>query len=304
MFGSSITLQSISGLGPEDEEKLKKAKMFALEQTMKFAQSQQMPNQSNQMAALADAAQRQRAILLMSRIYIGSIYYELGEDILRQAFCPFGNIRSVNLSWDALTMKHKGYAFVEYETVDAAQMALEQMNGALLAGRPIKVGRPNNVPQAAPIFAKMNEEARDYNRIYVSSIHLDLTEAEIKSVFEAFGHVRSVQLSPDINPTKHRGWGYVEYTNQRSCEEAIKSMNLFDLGGQFIRVGRALTPPLPLLPPNSTIPLTATSMFGLVDGSIMASPFNNNSDVNMPFSNSSKLNHFNSVEYIYYEYSL
>ena len=155
-------------------------------------------------------------------------------------------------------MKHKGYAFVEFETVDAAQLSLEQMDGALMGGRPIKVGRPNNVPQAAPIFAKMNEEAREYHRVYVASINLDVTEDELKSVFEVFGSVRSVQLAPDTNPVRHRGWGYVEYASQKSCDEAIASMNLFTLGGQYLRVGRALTPPLPLMPPNASLPFTGS----------------------------------------------
>ena len=260
MIGASINIYGITGLTDEEEEKLKKAKQYALEETMKFAQSQQAHNQQNQMLALADAAQRQRALLLMSRIYVGSIYYELGEDTLKTAFCPFGTVKSINMSWDAITMKHKGYAFVEFETVDAAQLSLEQMDGALMGGRPIKVGRPNNVPQAAPIFAKMNEEAREYHRVYVASINLDVTEDELKSVFEVFGPVRSVQLAPDVNPTKHRGWGYVEYATQKSCDEAIGSMNLFTLGGQYLRVGRALTPPLPLMPPNASMPFTGSSM--------------------------------------------
>ena len=36
-------------------------------------------------------------------------------------------------------MKHKGYSFVEYETPEAAQLALEQMNGVVIGGRNIKV---------------------------------------------------------------------------------------------------------------------------------------------------------------------
>ena len=263
MIGASINIYGVTGLTEEEEEKLKKAKKYALEETMKFAQSQQVHNQQNQMLALADAAQRQRALLLMSRIYVGSIYYELGEDTLKTAFCPFGTVKSINMSWDAITMKHKGYAFVEFETVDAAQLSLEQMDGALMGGRPIKVGRPNNVPQAAPIFAKMNEEAREYHRVYVASINLDVTEEELKSVFEVFGGVRSVQLAPDVNPTKHRGWGYVEYAIQKSCDEAIASMNLFTLAGQYLRVGRALTPPLPLMPPNASMPFTGASLSSL-----------------------------------------
>lgn len=35
-----------------------------------------------------------------------------------------------------------------------------------------------------------------------------------------------------------RGIAFIEYKTLQCCAEAINSMNLFDLGGQFIRVGR------------------------------------------------------------------
>jgi len=149
------------------------------------------------------------------------------------------------MSWDSATMKHKGYAFVEFETAEAAQLALEQMNGVVIGGRNIKVGRPNNVPQAAPIIAHIQEEAAKYPRIYVASIHPDLSQDDMKSVFEAFGKIKKVDLAPDNSPGKHRGWGYIEYDNHKSSADAIASMNLFDLGGQFLRVGRVSTLALP-----------------------------------------------------------
>lgn len=41
------------------------------------------------------------------------------------------------------------FAFVEYEMPEAAQLALEQMNGVMIGGRNIKVGRPSNMPQVS-----------------------------------------------------------------------------------------------------------------------------------------------------------
>ena len=70
---------------------------------------------------------------------MGSINFELGEESVRQGFEPFGTIKSINLSWDSVAMKHKGYSFMEYENAEAAQLALEQMNGVVIGGRNIKV---------------------------------------------------------------------------------------------------------------------------------------------------------------------
>lgn len=43
----------------------------------------------------------------------------------------------------------------------------------------------------------------------------------------------------------------VEYDKAQSALDAVASMNLFDLGGQYLRVGKAVTPPVPLLTPTA-----------------------------------------------------
>ncbi|GLH16611.1 Poly(U)-binding-splicing factor half pint [Gryllus bimaculatus] len=234
---------------------------------LKWGSTQQMASQRSQV-------QRQQALALMCRladmaslfsvrhsvapskellshlgpfandgVYVGSISFELKEDTIRQAFLPFGPIKSINMSWDPVTQKHKGFAFVEYDIPEAAQLSLEQMNGVMIGGRNIKVGRPSNMPQAQSVIDEITEEAKQYNRIYVASIHPDLTEDDIKSVFEAFGPIKYCKLAPGSTPNRHKGYGFIEYETQQAAMEAIASMNLFDLGGQYLRVGRAITPP-------------------------------------------------------------
>ncbi|XP_069771272.1 poly(U)-binding-splicing factor PUF60-like isoform X6 [Narcine bancroftii] len=237
-------------LNPEQQEALQKAKKYAMEQSIKSVLVKQtIAHQQQQLTNLQMAAQRQRALAIMCRVYVGSIYYELGEDTIRQAFAPFGPIKSIDMSWDSVTMKHKGFAFVEYEVPEAAQLALEQMNSVMLGGRNIKVGRPSNIGQAQPIIDQLAEEARAFNRIYVASVHPDLSDDDIKSVFEAFGKIKSCTLARDPTTGKHKGYGFIEYEKAQSSQDAVSSMNLFDLGGQFLRVGKAVTPPMPLMTP-------------------------------------------------------
>ncbi|KOC59191.1 Poly(U)-binding-splicing factor half pint, partial [Habropoda laboriosa] len=207
-----------------------------------------------QMASQRNQVQRQQALALMCRVYVGSISFELKEDTIRQAFLPFGPIKSINMSWDPVTQKHKGFAFVEYEIPEAAQLALEQMNGVMIGGRNIKVvGRPSNMPQAQSVIDEITEESKHYNRIYIASIHQDLTEDDIKSVFEAFGPITYCKLAQGSSPHRHKGYGFIEYETMQAALEAIASMNLFDLGGQYLRVGRAITPPNALMgPPSGT----------------------------------------------------
>uniref|UniRef100_A0A8C2TJC9 Poly(U) binding splicing factor 60 n=1 Tax=Coturnix japonica TaxID=93934 RepID=A0A8C2TJC9_COTJA len=114
---------------------------------------------------------------------------------------------------------------------------------------PLQVGRPSNIGQAQPIIDQLAEEARAFNRIYVASVHQDLSDDDIKSVFEAFGKIKSCTLARDPTTGKHKGYGFIEYEKAQSSQDAVSSMNLFDLGGQYLRVGKAVTPPMPLLTP-------------------------------------------------------
>jgi len=74
------------------------------------------------------------------RLYVGSLHFNINEEMLRGIFEPFGSIQSISLMMDYETGRSKGYGFVTYEKVEDAKKAMEQMNGFELAGRPMKVG--------------------------------------------------------------------------------------------------------------------------------------------------------------------
>ncbi|CAI5437503.1 unnamed protein product [Caenorhabditis angaria] len=238
----------LSKLSSKRKDDLHNAKRYAMDISIKQIilrqQKQQQENaQKQQMYA--------QALSIMSRIYVGSISFEVREEMLRKAFDPFGPIKSINMSWDPTTGHHKTFAFVEYEIPEAALLAQESMNGQMLAGRNLKCNSmmfqearlPTNMPQAQPIIDMVQKDAKKYFRVYVASVHPDLSETDLKSVFEAFGEVVKCQLARTPNGRGHRGFGYIEFNNITSQNEAISGMNMFDLGGQFLRVGKCVTPP-------------------------------------------------------------
>jgi len=100
------------------------------------------------------------------------------------------------------------------------------------------------------------------NRIYVGSIHWDLTAEDIKTVFEAFGPVKSCVLMPNPETGKHKGYGFVEYEDSKAAEEAIQQMNGWDLGGRPIKVGRAISS-TPLLSSPGLLPGVPSPMGNL-----------------------------------------
>lgn len=90
---------------------------------------------------------------------------------------------------------------------------------------------------------------------------INLLNFLFSSVFEAFGPITYCKLAYGASAHKHKGYGFIEYASLPAALEAIASMNLFDLGGQYLRVGRAITPPNALAgPPQASAMPTAAAV--------------------------------------------
>ena len=210
----------------------------------------------------------------LCRVYIGNIHFELSQDDIRRTFSGFGTIVNMMTSKDPITQRHKGFCFIDYSTADSAQAAIDHMNGFQLAGRPLKLGRPKNegknavpgmpilplyyspVPPpklsqqrvrealevAQSVATQINSQtaAGSANKVYVGSIHWDITEKELMTVFSACGTILSCHLSPNPETGKHRGYGFIEFAMAEQAEEAIRRMNNFELAGRRLKVNRAV----------------------------------------------------------------
>eukprot|EP00771_Trimastix_marina_P002922 gnl/Trimastix_PCT/4096.p1 GENE.gnl/Trimastix_PCT/4096~~gnl/Trimastix_PCT/4096.p1 ORF type:complete len:246 (-),score=18.98 gnl/Trimastix_PCT/4096:45-755(-) len=83
-----------------------------------------------------------------TRIYVGSLSYELQEDEIKSIFSSFGPVKSVSLQREQLTGVSKGFCFLEFVHPESAEAALESMNGFMFGGRQIRVGPPTPCTQA------------------------------------------------------------------------------------------------------------------------------------------------------------
>ncbi|CAH8829904.1 unnamed protein product [Trichobilharzia szidati] len=228
-------------LDEDQKSALEKAKKFAIEQSIKAALEKQSLQKHLHPSYNAKRAQ---TLSLLNRIYVGSISYDLREDAIKRVFSPFGLVRSVNLSWDSLNLKHKGFAFVEFEHPEAAFLASQSTNNITLGGRQLKVGRPSNLLNADSLIEDLIKENGLEKKIYVSGVHKELNEDDVSLVFEAFGKISLCKLNPDPSKLqKHLGFGFIEYESVQSAFDAIANMNMFDLGGQYLRVCKAISPP-------------------------------------------------------------
>lgn len=74
----------------------------------------------------------------MTSIYVGNLPFSASEDEVRQQFEAFGDVDRVKLISDRETGRPRGFGFVEMAT-DAANAAIEALNGQDMGGRPLRV---------------------------------------------------------------------------------------------------------------------------------------------------------------------
>ncbi|CAM9687655.1 unnamed protein product [Ectocarpus sp. 8 AP-2014] len=72
-------------------------------------------------------------------VYVGGLEEQVNEEILHAAFVPFGDIVEVNLPKDHVANTHRGFGFVEFEVEEDAKAAIDNMDGAELYGKVLRV---------------------------------------------------------------------------------------------------------------------------------------------------------------------
>lgn len=60
-------------------------------------------------------------------VYVGGLADEVTEQLVNDAFIPFGDIVEIQMPVDYESQKHRGFAFVEFETAEDASAAIDNM---------------------------------------------------------------------------------------------------------------------------------------------------------------------------------
>jgi len=80
-------------------------------------------------------------------------------------------------------------------------------------------------------------------KLLIRYLSRNITEAELKVLFEAHGTVQSCNLVMDKATGQSKGFGFVEMPRQGEAKAAMQSMNGKDIEGSKIRVKKAESKP-------------------------------------------------------------
>ncbi|CAN9503921.1 unnamed protein product [Ophioblennius macclurei] len=169
----------------------------------------------------------------VGNIFIKNLDKSIDNKALYDTFSAFGNILSCKVVCDE--NGSKGYGFVHFETQEAAERAIEKMNGMLLNDRKVFVGRFKSRKERE---AELGARAKEFTNVYIKNFGEDMDDEKLRDVFSKFGSAMSSRVMID-DTGKSRGFGFVSFERHEDAQKAVDEMNGKELNGKLIYVGRA-----------------------------------------------------------------
>ncbi len=80
---------------------------------------------------------------MAKKIFVGNISWNVRDQDLFNAFSKYGKLAEARVIVDQQTHRSKGFGFITFEDNNDALTAIAEMNGAMLNGRPLRIGEAN-----------------------------------------------------------------------------------------------------------------------------------------------------------------
>lgn len=165
-------------------------------------------------------------------IFIKNLDKAIDHKALHDTFSSFGNILSCKVATDS-SGQSKGYGFVQYDSDEAAQKAIEKLNGMLLNDKQVYVG---------PFLRKQEREmAMDkakFTNVFVKNLSESTTEEDLKNIFGEFGTITSAVVMRDADGTS-RCFGFVNFESADDAAQSVDTLNGQTFDNKEWYVGKA-----------------------------------------------------------------
>ncbi|KAJ8765555.1 hypothetical protein K2173_014677 [Erythroxylum novogranatense] len=158
-------------------------------------------------------------------------------------FSKAGKVRDVRLIVDRNSRRSKGVGYIEFYDAMSVPMAIA-LSGQLLLGQPVMV-KPSeaekNLVQSTASSGGTGGVTGPYGpvdrKLYVGNLHFNMTEMQLRQLFEPFGAVELVQLPLDLETGQCKGFGFVQFAQVENAKAAQSALNgKLEIAGRTIKV--------------------------------------------------------------------
>lgn len=170
----------------------------------------------------------------VGNVFIKNLDKSIDNKAMYDTFSAFGNILSCKVATDEVG-NSKGYGFVHFETEEAANKSIDKVNGMLLNGKKVYVGK--FIPRKER-EKELGEKAKRFTNVYIKNFPEDLSDEQLRDIFEKYGRITSCKIMTS-DEGKCKGFGFVAFEDPEAAEKACDDMNAKEMNGKTLYVGRA-----------------------------------------------------------------
>ncbi|KAJ8078845.1 Protein phosphatase PP2A regulatory subunit B [Marasmius tenuissimus] len=167
-------------------------------------------------------------------IFIKNLDEAIDNKALHDTFAAFGNVLSCKVATDEQG-RSKGYGFVHYETAEAANTAIDNVNGMLLNDKKVYVGHHISRKERQ---SKLDEMKSQFTNLYIKNLDPETTQEEFEKLFMQYGNITSAVVQIDEDG-KSKGFGFVNYGTHEEAQKAVDALHDTEINGRKLFVTRA-----------------------------------------------------------------
>ena len=124
----------------------------------------------------------------VGNVFIKNLDKNIDNKSLYDTFSAFGNILSCKIMTDE-NGQSKGFGFVHFETQEAADKAIDKVNGMLLADKKVYVGK--FIPRVQRHNAN---EPRKFTNLYIKNFGDQLDDDKLREFLSTYGNILSCKV--------------------------------------------------------------------------------------------------------------
>ncbi|KAM8866469.1 putative RNA-binding protein 19 [Synchiropus picturatus] len=167
-----------------------------------------------------------------STLFIKNLNFSTTEEKLQEMFSKCGKVKSCTISkkkdktGQFLSM---GYGFLQYQTAEAAQKALRQLQHCTLDDHQLEVKISERATKATDVShkkkKKQQEKKQTGSKILVRNVPFQANVKEIRELFCTFGELKTVRLPKKAAGSgNHRGFGFIDFITKQDAKKAFNAL--------------------------------------------------------------------------------
>ncbi|XP_060504659.1 RNA exonuclease 5 isoform X1 [Panthera onca] len=186
----------------------------------------------------------------MSTVYAGPFSKNCNLRAVKRLFKSFGPVRSMSLVLET----HQPHLCIQYEVLEAAQLAIESLDGILVESTCIKVQRPVTelTLDSSTLVKELEQDSENRGTIYLSGVNQTFKEHLLQQS-NIFLGLEAVILPKDLKSGKQKKYCFLKFKTFGSAQRALNILKGKDwkLKGRHALTPRHLHAWLRGIPPES-----------------------------------------------------